>query len=66
METPLFMACETGNLDCVNVICKEKGVMLDHQDKFGDSALHFAAREGQLEICDYLLRKGAKLAQIKN
>jgi len=56
------MACETGTIDVVNVLCKEKSLEIDHQDKFGDTALHFAAREGQLEICDYLLRWNAKLS----
>jgi len=28
--------------------------------------LHFAARDGQLEICDFLMKKNKKIARIKN
>ena len=45
LETPLFHAAESGNLDVVNIFTKY-GCEFEHQDKFGDTALHFAAREG--------------------
>lgn len=28
--------------------------------------MHFAARDGQLEVCDYLMKKNKKLARIRN
>lgn len=65
-ETPLFAAAESGNLDVVNRICKEKDNKIDHQDKFGDTALHFAARDGQTEVCEYLIKKHKRLVKIKN
>jgi ankyrin repeat protein len=39
---------------------------IDHQDKFGDTALHFAARDGQTEICEFLIKKHKRLVKIKN
>lgn len=45
LETPLFHAAEGGNLDIVNIFSNYK-CQFDLQDKFGDTALHFAAREG--------------------
>ena len=45
-ETPLFSASESGSYECVYRLCKEKENKIDHQDKFGDTALHFAARDG--------------------
>ena len=65
-ETPLYAASESGNLEVVNMLCKEKDCRIDHQDKFGDTALHFAARDGQLEVCDYLIKKHKRLVKIKN
>ena len=47
-------------------LCKEKDNKLDHQDKFGDTALHFAARDGQSEICEFLIKKNKRLVKFKN
>jgi len=60
------MASEEGHLDVVKILCRQKAINLLHQDKFGDTALHFAAREGYVDICDYLLRKEKGLLKIKN
>ena len=65
-ETALFSAVESGNLDIVTMICKEKDNKIDHQDKFGDTVLHFAARDGMGEICEYLIKKHKRLMKIKN
>lgn len=65
-ETPIFLAGEAGHLDVVNILAKDPRTFLEHQDRFGDTVLHFAARDGQLEITDYLMKKNKKLARIKN
>ena len=39
---------------------------LDAQDKFGDTALHFAARNGHAEVCDYLIKNCISLLSITN
>mgnify|MGYP000970237520 CR=1 FL=1 len=36
------------------------------QDKFGDTVLHFAARDGQQDVCDLLLKQNSRLVMIKN
>lgn len=50
----------------MNILAKDPRINLEHQDKFGDTVLHFAARDGQLEVCDFLMKKNKKLARIKN
>ena len=66
LETPLFSAAESGNIEVVTVLAKEKDCKVDHQDKFGDTALHFAARDGQVEVCEFLIKKYKRLVKIKN
>mmetsp|Transcript_32892 Transcript_32892/g.50295 ORF Transcript_32892/g.50295 Transcript_32892/m.50295 type:complete len:81 (+) Transcript_32892:405-647(+) len=66
METPIFAAAESGSIDIVMMLAKEKDIKIDHQDKFGDTALHFAARDGQLDVTDFLIRKHKRLVKIKN
>ncbi|CAG9314238.1 unnamed protein product [Blepharisma stoltei] len=63
-ETPLFYAAEEGHVDVVEVLSEYGGI--DYQDKFGDTALHFAAREGNEAICVILLRKARNVVNIAN
>jgi len=65
-ETPLFAAAEVGSAEIVQRLCKERANQVDHQDKFGDTALHFASRDGQLEVCEVLIKKLKRLLKIKN
>lgn len=65
-ETPLFSAAESGSLTVLHRLCKDKETKVDAQDKFGDTALHFAARDGHQEVCEVLLRRNKKLAKIQN
>lgn len=46
METPIFLAAENGHMDVVNILMKDPRTNIEHQDKFGDTVLHFAARDG--------------------
>lgn len=50
----------------MNILAKDTRTNIEHQDKFGDTVLHFAARDGQLEICDFIMRKNKRVARIKN
>ena len=36
------------------------------KDKFDDTIMHFAARDGQLEILEYIINKSKKLINNKN
>ena len=45
-ENPIFLAAEAGHVDVVNILAKDTRTNLEHQDKFGDTVLHFAARDG--------------------
>ena len=65
-ETPLFAAAETGNFDVVGLLSRQKDCKIDHQDKFGDTVLHFACRDGQEQITDYFIKKHKRLVKIKN
>lgn len=60
------MAAEGGHIEVVNILAKDQRTNLEHQDKFGDTVLHFAARDGQLEITDFLMKRNKKLCKIKN
>ena len=45
-ETPAFMACEHGAIDILTVLAKNPRCNLGHEDKFGDTVLHVACRDG--------------------
>ena len=55
-----------GSEQVLHILVSDKRCKADAQDKFGDTALHFACRDGQFEICNYLLRKSRRLVRIKN
>lgn len=69
-KLPLHIAAEKGHLEVVKVFLKyitsnkEKdatvGEVLDKQDKFGWTALHYACANGHREIIEKLLEAGAK------
>ena len=65
-ETPIFMAAEEGHLEVMNIFFHDKETNLNHIDIFGDNALHFACRNGQAEVCDFLIKKGSLLHHVKN
>ena len=66
LATPLYYAIESGNEEIVTLLCKDKRIHLDHQDKFGDTILHVAAREGHEKFCKMFLELGERTARIKN
>src|SRR6056297_1774117 len=64
-QTPLLRAISYGYMDPVYVeIAKyliEQGAELNKQDNDGFTALHYAAKEGHLEVVKLLVEKGADL-----
>lgn len=63
-ELPIFCAVEEGHLEVVRVLSRVSP--LDHVDKFGDTILHLASREGHREIAEYLLSRNRGLMAIAN
>lgn len=64
-QTPLLRAISYGYMDPVYVeIAKyliEQGAQLAHQDNDGFTALHYAAKNGHLEVVKMLVERGADL-----
>lgn len=46
LETPMFIAAEMGAELVLNILASDKRTKIEHQDKFGDTVLHFACRDG--------------------
>lgn len=61
-ENSIFNACVYGDLEKIKKMVKNKGLeILNEQDKNGYSSLHYAARNGHFEICEYLVRNGVNV-----
>lgn len=65
-ETPIFAAVDSGLTSMVYMFTRDKEVKIDHCDRFGDTVLHHAARDGYEQICELLCRKNKRLMKIKN
>ena len=46
LMTPLYYAIENNCERIFNLMIHDRRVVFDHSDKFGDTILHVAAREG--------------------
>ena len=55
----LHSAVLGGNMDCLELIAKQPGVLINHRDNSGCSALHYAVKKESKEMVDFLLGKGA-------
>lgn len=55
----LHLAVLGGNISCVEMLFKQSGILVNHRDNSGCSALHFAAKMENKEITEFLLNKGA-------
>ena len=61
-EKSIFNACVYGDIDKVKKFVAKKGKdILLERDKSGYTCLHYAARNGHLEICKYLIEQDADL-----
>lgn len=65
-ESPLFIAAEMGSKQVLHTLYSDRRTKTEISDKFGDTILHFAARDGQLEIVEYILEKTKKLMNKEN
>jgi len=59
--TTIFEAAEQGDLAQVQALLQEDPQLLNAVDDGGYTPLHEAAYNGQIEILDYLIAKGANL-----
>ncbi|KAL3905425.1 MAG: hypothetical protein SGILL_009683, partial [Bacillariaceae sp.] len=58
----LLQAAALGNLHAMDkILSKDKKKYVNFRDYDRRTALHVAASEGHLNICDYLVKKGAKI-----
>jgi ankyrin repeat protein len=61
-ERSIYNACVYGDLGRVKSLVEKQGArIVNEQDKSGYSALHYAARNNHLNICQYLISNGAQL-----
>ncbi|CAK0751489.1 hypothetical protein CCP2SC5_170024 [Azospirillaceae bacterium] len=60
----LHWAVERGDVGCVALLLGVKGVKVDIENRQGVTALMMAARDGQYEIVDRLLRAGARTEKV--
>jgi ankyrin repeat protein len=58
-QTPLFMPAESGQADVLALMLLGRGVNVNHRDKWGLTALHYASRGGHPQVVDLLIAAGA-------
>lgn len=58
-ERSIYYACVNGDLGRVKKFIDQDRKWVNHLDKHGYSALHYAARNNFIDICKYLLENGA-------
>lgn len=62
-ERGIWHAAQTGDFDRLRKLI-QRGEDVDRTDLAGYTALHYASRNGFLEICNYLIRNGANVDAI--
>ena len=58
-KTPLFIACEAGNVDAARLLL-DKGAEVDRANQNGATPLYIACQEGHVDAARLLLDRGAK------
>lgn len=58
---PLHDAAASGNVEKVRALIEGQKVKVDQWDGSGETPLCYAARDGQLEVCRYLVEHGANV-----
>mmetsp|Transcript_21729 Transcript_21729/g.26779 ORF Transcript_21729/g.26779 Transcript_21729/m.26779 type:complete len:101 (-) Transcript_21729:457-759(-) len=56
-ETPIFSAAEMGSKEVLDILMSDKRTKFESCNKFGETILHFAARDGQFECLKYILER---------
>ena len=60
-ESPIFIAAEQGAMHVLKILYGDRRTKVDLVDKFGDTIMHLAARDGQYEALEYILVRTQKL-----
>ncbi|KAK3742095.1 hypothetical protein QZH41_017551, partial [Actinostola sp. cb2023] len=58
-KTPLHMAAENGDIDCVKALAEANPLNISDTDDTNTTPLHEAAKKGHRNVCKYLMRLGA-------
>lgn len=61
----LFALANMGDVNLFKYWLNKENVNIDAQDQDGDTALHYAARGGHIDILTILLEKGAVISSNK-
>ncbi|KAE9546679.1 hypothetical protein FO519_010109, partial [Halicephalobus sp. NKZ332] len=56
--TVLEVAAQKGHIECMRTLVR-KGADINHQDHYGDTALHGAAKFGYYKVAKFLVENGA-------
>jgi ankyrin repeat protein len=59
--TPLFCAAETNQISAVTWLAQALAADIHHRDYMGRTALHWASREGSLDVVSWFLQNGANV-----
>lgn len=62
-ERGIWYAAQYGDLERIRKLLLQ-GINVNSKDKAGYTALHYASRAGHLDVCKYLLSKGADIDAI--
>ena len=56
--TALHVACSIpNNADCITTLIDIAGAEIDKPDKFGKTAIHYAATANRLKLCEFPLKE---------
>ena len=55
-----------GSKQILHILYQNSRTKTDLVDKFGDTILHFAARDDQFECLEYIIEKSKKLMNVTN
>ncbi|KAK5582482.1 hypothetical protein RB653_004067 [Dictyostelium firmibasis] len=58
-ETPLYLACLIGSINCLKILLNNPFIDINQQSKFGDTALHIAIINNHMNCVELLIQKGA-------
>ncbi|KAN0032160.1 hypothetical protein ACTFIV_006036 [Dictyostelium citrinum] len=58
-ETPLYLACLNGSINCLKILLNNPFIDINQQSKFGDTALHIAIINNHMGCVELLIQKGA-------